>query len=427
VRQLVSGREETAMRWVARTETCDRFARLSSKHIANIIENGAKAAQHYEQLLSRLQQSCYLDEANAPLTAQPRLIKQYRRDGLVVFLGAGVSRGSRIPNWESLSESMLKEVGEPPLEKLAPNDPCRVKKLLDRFDQVCERLPSDRREFLFLEQLYHCLYRDFDPTAKALLGRIPINRKDQMGWEHWDECHDMLVRNKSLAAVGDLLVVGDQDRWCRNPRIHAVLTVNADNLLELYCRAKARGHRLVTQVDRASVGDHPNAISVYHLHGTLDIRGENFCRGFSWWKDDLLPDVVFRKSEYQKTTDDPFSFVNHAPLSYLQRLNVLFFGTSLDDENIVRWLRASYKQRVEHRTKYLREMYRDNYAAARSEAELETVRHFWLRNKSEGGRDLSPGEMEQIQREKWELGVQIVWCEDYGLDCLRQLKESYLP
>jgi hypothetical protein len=422
------------MRVATGPETSERFARLSKVDIADIVENGAKASfwrkntpKHYEQLLRRLQQSCYLDRADAPLTAQQRLIDQYRRDGLVLFLGAGVSRGTsdcRIPNWEGLSELMLEEVHAPAPEKLDPNDPCRVKKLLKRFDRVHECLPLDRREFWFLEKLYRCLYANFDQTVRALLRSIPKKREAQKGWPDWDKCRDALARNMSLAAVGDLLIIGDEDQWRRNANIHAVLTVNADNLLELYCRAKARGRRLVTQVDRASVGDHPYAISVYHLHGTLDIRCENFSTRCSWWNDDLLPDVVFRTSEYEETERCPFSFVNHTPLSYLQRLNILFFGTSVDDQNIVRWLRESYNERVEHRTKYLRELYRDKYGAARSEAEWETVRHFWLCNKTEGGRHRSQTEMEKVEREKRKLGVQIVWCEDYGLDCLRQLKEK---
>jgi hypothetical protein len=324
------------MRVATGPETSERFARLSKVDIADIVENGAKASfwrkntpKHYEQLLRRLQQSCYLDRADAPLTAQQRLIDQYRRDGLVLFLGAGVSRGTsdcRIPNWEGLSELMLEEVHAPAPEKLDPNDPCRVKKLLKRFDRVHECLPLDRREFWFLEKLYRCLYANFDQTVRALLRSIPKKREAQKGWPDWDKCRDALARNMSLAAVGDLLIIGDEDQWRRNANIHAVLTVNADNLLELYCRAKARGRRLVTQVDRASVGDHPYAISVYHLHGTLDIRCENFSTRCSWWNDDLLPDVVFRTSEYEETERCPFSFVNHTPLSYLQRLNILFLA-----------------------------------------------------------------------------------------------------
>jgi hypothetical protein len=107
------------MRWVAKPDTCDRFACLSNEELSDIVNNGANALDHYgyERRLRRLRQSCYLDEDNAPLTPQQRLMELYRTDGLVLFLGAGVSRGSeycRIPNWEGLSESMLKEVGAPP-------------------------------------------------------------------------------------------------------------------------------------------------------------------------------------------------------------------------------------------------------------------------------------------------------------------------
>lgn len=415
------------MRVVARCEICKSFLCLGNEDIEDIIKYGEKASfwqkyklEDYQQLLRRLRQSCYLNDSNKPLTALQRLMEQYRRDGLVLFLGAGVSRGSGIPNWVCLSKSMPKEAGAPEPKELDPND--RVKELLRRFDHVYERLHRDQRKFL--SNLYECLYRKVDPNLRSFLRGIPRKREQLPGWQKWVNCHNALAQNKSLAAVGDLLVIEDEDQWRRNPQIHAVLTVNADNLLELYCRAKTRGHRLVTQVDRASVGDHPNAIPVCHLHGTLDIRDENFIR-FPMMKDNLLPDVEFRTPEYDRTVAHPSSFVNVTPQSYLQRLNVLFFGTSLDDDNICRWLRASYKERVENRTKYLRERYKDKYDAAQSEAEWESVRHFWLHvPKTEDGRELLQSEMEMIEREKRELGVQIVWCEDYGLDCLRCLKGS---
>src|ERR1700738_1422029 len=101
------------MRWVARTETCNRFRRVSNEDVADIVQNGAEAnfwrkykPDDYQQLLRRLRQSCYLDESDTPLTAQNRLLKQYRTDGLVLFLGAGVSLGSGIPNWVRLSQLM---------------------------------------------------------------------------------------------------------------------------------------------------------------------------------------------------------------------------------------------------------------------------------------------------------------------------------
>jgi hypothetical protein len=215
-----------------------------------------------------------------------------------------------------------------------------------------------------------------------------------------------------------------------------VLTVNADNLLELYCEAKTGRRHIVTMVDRASVGEHPDQTPVYHLHGTLDARGENIFRSISTsasegelqeLADNLLPDLVFRESEYYATIANPVSFVNHTPQSCLRRLNALFIGTSLDDLNMRRWLHDSFSERVQHRTKYLREFYAKAYSAAEHEARLESRRHFWLRpgteTDSDGKRWALPKKYLDCVMNN--LGVQIVWCTDYAdmQRCIADLRE----
>jgi hypothetical protein len=253
-----------------------------------------------------------------------------------------------------------------------------------------------------------------------------------------------LEQNKTLKAVADLLIIDSEKPYRRNPQIHAVLTTNADNLLELYCQAKTSGEHLVTMVDRASVGDHPDATPVYHLHGTLDARGENFLRApkpcskvptteRQEIEEQLLPSLVFRESEYFETLATPANFVNHTPQSYFQRLNVLFIGTSLDDPNIRRWLYTSFRERVKERTKYLQEYYCRKYKDAGFEAELESVRHFWLRQKKEKHRDCSSGKeserevpMELVECAVRKLGVQVVWCDGFRDVCahLERLKKE---
>lgn len=233
-----------------------------------------------------------------------------------------------------------------------------------------------------------------------------------------------LQANRTLEAVGDLLITDDGAGPKRNPQIHAVLTSNADNLLELYCEAKTGGKRVITMVDRASVGDHPDQTPVYHLHGTLDARDENLFRPtpasvppneLQELTDELLPDLVFRESEYYETIANPASFLNHTPQSFLRRLNALFIGTSLDDLNMRRWLHDSFRERVQHRTSYLREFYWRQYPDAKHEARLESLRHFWLRPETEKDKDgktwvVPKKHVESVMRN---LGVQVVWCTDY--------------
>jgi SIR2-like domain len=126
---------------------------------------------------------------------------------------------------------------------------------------------------------------------------------------------------------------------------------------------------------------------------------------------DLLPDLVFRESDYYDTIANPVNFVNHIPQSYLQRLNVLFVGSSLDDLNVRRWLYNSFKERCEQRARYLAEYYCRHYKDVRYEAELESIRHFWIRTRTEGGRRLPTDLIDSNVRM---LGIQVIWCDDYA-------------
>jgi hypothetical protein len=45
------------------------------------------------------------------LPVRERLLGQYKKDGLVLFLGAGVSSGSKIPSWPALSSAVLEKAG----------------------------------------------------------------------------------------------------------------------------------------------------------------------------------------------------------------------------------------------------------------------------------------------------------------------------
>jgi hypothetical protein len=367
----------------------------------------------------------FLDSQNRPLSARQRLVNQYKEDGLVLFLGAGVSVESGVPSWPVLVDRILLK------SKIARRDLSRIKRSLPnyitRFELAGLRA-GDRVQFV--KALYESLYSGV--KCKGVLEQIPKKYEKQIGWPGWTRVLRCLKSNKTLAAVGNLLIVHSQKKPRRNPQIHAVLTFNADNLLELYCSALTKGRHIITMVDRASVGDHPDRLSVYHLHGVLDVRGENIFRcapqsvavdTLQILTEDLLPDLVFRESEYYEAIANPVSFVNHTPQSFLRRLNALFIGTSLDDLNMRRWLHDSFRERVEHRVKYLREFYWENFPAAEYEARLESLRHFWLRDTEKGmnnkERKVPQESMDLVMRN---LGVQVVWCHDFK-DMRKCIKE----
>jgi len=387
--------------------------------IDRIVREGAAVddESRFRQFVRRMQKAFFLDVKNRSLPARKRLVEQYRKDGLVLFLGAGVSSGSGIPNWPELADKLLLKSG------VKSTDLNAVKKALPsyitQFELVGELLGTRRR---LVEEIYRGLYARME--CRPQLMEIPRKYEEQRGWHGWGNVFKALQANKTLKAVGDLLIDSDSAEIRRNPQIHAVLTFNADNLLEIYCAAKAGGKRILTLVDRASVGEHPDETPVYHLHGTLDGRGENFLRRFpaavppgelQEITDDLLPDLIFRESEYYETIANPASFVNHTPQSFLRRLNALFIGTSLEDLNMRRWLYDSFRERVRHRIKYLREFYMKKYPEAEYEAELESRRHFWLRPEIERNKDGRPWRVpkKHVERVMRNLGVQVIWCKDY--------------
>jgi hypothetical protein len=300
-----------------------RSAQVPPTHddIDSILRGDASAdgSKRHAALLRRLRQAFFLDREGQPVSARERLVEQYKKDGLVLFLGAGVSVGSGIPSWPRLAESVLQSSG------VTPEEVDSVKKALPsyvvQFELARQLLGADSK---FLGAIYKELYKGLE--CKSQLESIPRKYEDQVGWSGWPELATALQTNETLKAVADLLIVYDGTKPRRNPQIHAVLTVNADTLLELYCEARAGGKRVVRMVDRASVGDHPDQIAVYHLHGTLDARGENLFRSapanlnpsdLQDVSDDLLPELVFRESEYYETIANATSFVNHTPQSLL--------------------------------------------------------------------------------------------------------------
>jgi hypothetical protein len=360
------------------------------------------------EFLNRMRRACFLNARNERVPPRERLVAQYAKDGLVLFLGAGVSKESGVPNWSELAEAVLLKSG------VKPDELHTITKALPSYITQFELAGQILGNTGLVKEIYRALYRNM--KCKPQLEGIPIKYREQKGWHGWDKILKTLKGNKTLKAVGDLLISGKGTNVRRNPQIHAVLTSNADNLLEIYCLARTRGKLLLTWVDRASVGEHPNETPVYHLHGFLDARRDNLFKSEES-SGELLPDLVFRESEYYETIANPASFVNHTPQSFLRRLNALFIGTALDDLNMRRWLHDSFRERVLHRTKYLREFYSNKYRDAEYEAVVTSCRHFWVRPESEEDRD-KPGRrwrvpQEPVERVLSNLGVQVVWCKGY--------------
>ena len=190
--------------------------------IKRILSSGVRPEDEklYAHLLRRLRRSCYLNEENKNLDPRGRLLEQYRKDGLVLFLGAGVSAESDVPNWPQLSDRLLLKSG------VLRRDLATVKKALPsyitQFELAGRRLGTSKN---LVEAIYQGLYGKM--KCKLLFERKYRRVMRSKKWQGWSAVLKELQANKTLAAVGDLLLIGkDSERPRRNPQIHAVLAVN---------------------------------------------------------------------------------------------------------------------------------------------------------------------------------------------------------
>ena len=396
----------------------------------------AKGTRH---LLKRLEQSCFIKKkegAYRRVGTEERLIEQYCGDGLTLFLGAGVSLGSGLPSWRKLIDSILQSEGFRirRSKRLGCVSSSRVLAeyaglpLTAQFDLI-----EPQNDIEFARKLSEGLYGSPDfQKLRNLLGKIPISNDEKKApktWQLWTDIKKEIAdHNQTLEAVGDLLLGPQAEPPAPNPQIHAVLTVNVDNLLQSYVMACANGEWILTTVDRPSVGDHPGRIPVYHLHGFLDARVDSSSQEADEDSDEsVAPELVFRESEYFNVIASPTGFANYTAHSFLQRHNVLFIGTSLDDINLRRWLYDSYSERVRARTRYLRQIYPDHYEDAEQEARYASVRHFWFRTKNDlpvierNGSIITEPTLNRLMRN---FGIEIVWCETHAdvARCLRKLR-----
>lgn len=383
------------------------------------------------RFLERMRKCCYLDPRDCRTSGFDRLKLQYLRDGLALFLGAGVSHDSGVPDWRRLIEAMLGKQGfqvQSCTDEERRTSASRILEeqanlsLLAQFDLAAHQCADQSRTHEFVALLRDRLYGQAGfQRLKKLLQTIPFENRKKKEW-NWQPVLAELGANTTLAAVGDLLLREKAGRAIEvNPMVHAVLTTNVDNLLQIYAMARAGGQRLLNTVDRPSVADHPDRISVYHLHGWLDARAGN-----PGDRREAAPSpLVFRESEYFETIANSNAFANYTAQSLFQRCNVLFIGTSMEDLNVRRWLRNSFVERRRHREEVLRQLYPEPYPDAGWEAYAASVRHFWFRIE-----DRLPEPRAEIKEfisdSMRHLGVEVIWYQKHSevADYLRKLSKA---
>ena len=332
-----------------------------------------------------------------------KLKATYLTEGLVLVLGAGVSKGAGLPDWREL----LKRIGRECLGDDGPEMVCDLMKeglsLLSIGGMLKASCPKDRT---FSDIVRQQLYAEFRFYSKDGHKHDPASLVD----------HVQNNENQTLNAVTSLCAVRDKryDKahfYVPNPKVHAIINFNIDAVLTEYVQARyprKNMHPIVRTVERASKSKDPEKISVYHLHGYL--RFDPMANRSDKEASDKL---VFAEQEYFEFFNSSTSLFNYTFLYMLREYSCLFIGLSMQDDNIRRLLHYSRKERVQ--------AYEEERKRKRTRAEIEAkaLRHFVILRKFE-----SQTKMQLIERALHYLGSIVVWVDAYE-DIPQLLGEIY--
>ena len=298
-----------------------------------------------------------------PRTARKALLKQARKGGLTVVLGAGVSVGHGLPPWGALVAKLWQQTyGDPVPAWLTSGEiephPLAFQMALEGIEEAWRR-SSDR-----------------DPMRAAqnqLAAMLQSALYDSLSEPQQVEDDTLLTLVAALRGAQKQAV----------PAIRRVITFNVDDLVEWWAnRGTSPGRPVVWPVPRASF--HPRLsraandqrpIPIYHLHGYLPRQH----KGKAGWR--AAPDtLVFTDAQYWDSLSNPSSFANRVFLGALQDSRCVFVGLSMRDVNLMRWLGQRYCEVESDKLGQVRNGSLD--AGDVGEGLRRTLdRHFWIRTR----------------------------------------------
>ena len=233
-----------------------------------------------------------------------KLISYYEKEKLVFVLGAGVSMGFGLPNWDTLLQKLMITT----IEK-EQNVSTVLSKL---FTSVFS--PSPLIAGRYLQKFYEDKQLSFEEAVrKVLYEEINIDQKSEL----MDEIINFCV------APG------------KSPNLDSIISSNFDDILE------QRLSKIGVQVPHKPIyglGMNPDGqLPIYHVHGFLQQKG----------KLSEQNQITFGESIYHKQYIDIYSWNNIVQINKFRDSNCLFIGSSLTDPNIRRLLDIAKKQKGE--------------------------------------------------------------------------------
>jgi len=239
----------------------------------------------------------------------------FRKNNLTLYLGAGVSIGSKLPSWEKLVLAMyFNKISQEQMNGWRPYSnylyaiaEWYLNNSIEPLEITARKLRKHYEadaENVFLDDLYSMLYGGFLDNDR-LSSRI--NREY------------LRNNNTTLNAVAGLCETSRK-------RIHAVVTYNYDSLLEI-----ALDDYPYKSVFNPILVD-SKSMPIYHVHGYIPLD-----KTINHSKES---EIVFTEDQYHLVAENPYYWSNLVQLQLMSSSVGLMIGLSLSDRNMRRILDA---------------------------------------------------------------------------------------
>ena len=275
------------------------------------------------------------------------LTEAYLHKGLVLYLGAGVSRSIGLPGWaeliRSLTVTMMTRKVRSAINAVGGFADETYWQVLQSIQRDVERGTDSDRPVLMMarsikDELGELLPEILSRTLYRSLHRKLYLRRGRDGFR--------LSTSSSGIPSSQLLdatvCLARAERGVAG--VQALVNFNFDDVVEQKLREEnVRCKTVRSGRDRVPAGTLP----CYHVHGVLPLDNQRDIEKKIRPRD--LGNFVFSEDEYHEEYADAYRWSNMTQISLLGRYTGLFVGLSMEDPNIRRLLDVTHRQYPEIR------------------------------------------------------------------------------
>ena len=292
------------------------------------------------------------------------LHSEYENDNIVLFLGAGASKGANIATWDSLISELFVALIDKKLSEKNIHIPEHDKNKIVK-EVINQNGNSPLLQTRFLRNGFE---KDFEELVSEILYKDATDSSDLL-----EEIGQLCIPNRGKLGI------------------RAIINYNFDDLIEKNLRRLRVKYHSIYGEGMIPASDE---LGIYHVHGFLPQNKE----GYENLTRSLL---VFSEEGYHKLMLEPYNWANITQLNFMMNNTCVFIGLSMTDPNMRRLLEIAAQKRTD---------------------ENEACKHYAIMrrfNVKEPTADVAIKSFEKVNESLQEsffkeIGVNVIWIDEFA-------------